>query len=240
MSNLQHSDVMPRPVDPTPLNPYFPETALAWTMRSLRELAGVTVTQVAREFGCSPSHISRIERGQRPSRALVQHYEERFTADGLLLSLYEVAEHAPEQHRQRAGGRHADRQLRHQPGDASRFVNDTIPHGTVMEPGLLFVKTWWIENTGTVHWVDRRLERQGPLTGPGLITSPTRYVDVPDTSPGETAEVQAVLRAPGYDCTSIAYFKMVDSAGNLCFPDAYQLGLDVLVRVAGQRPAEGS
>ncbi len=62
----------------------------------------------------------------------------------------------------------------------------------------------------------------------------------PVESPGETAEVQAVLRAPGYDCTSIAYYKMVDSAGNLSFPDAYQLGLDVLVRVAGQRPAEGS
>lgn len=106
-----------------------------------------------------------------------------------------------------------------------------------MEPGLLFVKTWWIENTGTVPWVGRRLERQGPLTGPGLITSPTRHVDVPDTGAGETAEVQAVLRAPGYDCTSIAYYKMVDAEGNLCFPDTYQLGLDVLVRVAGQRPS---
>jgi hypothetical protein len=30
---------------------------------------------------------------------------------------------------------------------------------------------------------------------------------------------------------------MVDADGSLCFPDAYQLGLDVLVRVEGQQPA---
>ena len=50
-------------------------------------------------------------------------------------------------------------------------------------------------------------------------------------------EITALLKAPTYDCSSIAYFKMVDTEGALCFPDAYQLGLDVLVRVEGQRPA---
>jgi hypothetical protein len=35
---------------------------------------------------------------------------------------------------------------------------------------------------------------------------------------------------------TIAYFKMVDTDGRLCWPDSYQLGLDVLVRVEGQRP----
>jgi hypothetical protein len=48
-----------------------------------------------------------------------------------------------------------------------------------------------------------------------------------------------VLKAPTYDCASIAYFKMVDADGKLCFPDNYQLGLDVLVMVRGQRPDEG-
>jgi hypothetical protein len=44
------------------------------------------------------------------------------------------------------------------------------------------------------------------------------------------------LKAPTYDCSSIAYFKMVDADGSFCFPDSYQLGLDVLVRVDGQQP----
>jgi hypothetical protein len=113
-------------------------------------------------------------------------------------------------------------------------VEDTIPHGTEMEPGLWFVKTWRIRNAGRVPWEGRRLERQGPLTGPGLITS-HRYVDVPDTDAGDVAEISVPMMAPGYDCSSIAYFKMVDHEGFLCFPDDYQLGLDVLVRVAPDR-----
>jgi hypothetical protein len=146
--------------------------------------------------------------------------------------LFEVAEHAPEQARRR--GRQAARK-RAIPGDASTFVGDTIPHGTLMAPGQVFEKTWRVKNSGSVPWQGRRLERQGPLTGPGLITS-LRYVEVPDTEPGEVAEITAVLKAPTYDCTSIAYFKMVGAEGALSFPDSYQLGLDVLVRVEGQRP----
>ena len=59
-------------------------------------------------------------------------------------------------------------------------------------------------------------------------------MDIADTEPGELAEIAAPLKAPTYDCSSIAYFKMVDADGALCFPDSYQLGLDVLVRVEGQ------
>jgi hypothetical protein len=118
-------------------------------------------------------------------------------------------------------------------GDASTFEGDTVPHGTLMEPGQVFEQTWRVRNSGTVPWEGRRLERQGPLTGPGLISS-LRFVDIPATGPGELVEITAPLKAPTYDCSSIAYFKMVDSTGALCFPDNYQLGLDVLVRVEGQ------
>ena len=75
-------------------------------------------------------------------------------------------------------------------------------------------------------WRDRQIERQGPLTAPGLITSP-KHVPVPDTKPGP-------LKAPTYDCASIAYFKMVDADAQLCFLDNYQLGLNVLVMAEGR------
>ena len=159
---------------------------------------------------------------------------ETFGGEGLLLSLLQVTEHAAEQDRRRAGGHHPEIKLA-VPGDASTFVDDTIAHGTLVTPGQMFVKTWRIRNSGTVPWRDRRLERQGPLTGPGLITS-VRYYTVPDTDPGGIAEITAPLKAPTYDVASIAYFKMVDSDGALCFPDRYQLGLDVLVLVRGQLP----
>jgi hypothetical protein len=198
-------------------------------MRQLRRVNGWNVTQAAEGFGCSPSHISRVERGARPSRELVLFYEQRFEADGMLLSLFEVVDHNAEQERRRAGGRRPRRVLAI-PGDASTFVDDTVPHGTAVRPGTIFVKTWKVRNSGSVEWRDRQLERQGPLTGPGLITSIVRHSEVPDAEPGETVEIEVLLKAPTYDCTSIAYFKMVDAERNLCFPDDYQLGLDVLLR----------
>jgi transcriptional regulator with XRE-family HTH domain len=203
-------------------------------MQKQRLIHGWTGKQVAEVFGCSPSHISRVEQGSKPSRELVQFYEDTFQADGLLLSLFEVAEHAPEQERRRAGGKRP-RLKRALPGDASTFVGDTIPHGTRMEPGQVFEQTWTLRNSGTVAWIGRRLERQGPLTGPGLISS-LRFVDIPNTEPGGEVAVTAHLKAPTYDCSSIASFKMVDADGRLCWPDSYQLGLDVLVLVRGQRP----
>jgi transcriptional regulator with XRE-family HTH domain len=226
---------MPRPQLPPHLVPRQPKTVLGWSMQKLRIVNGWTGKQVAEAFGCSPSHISRVEAGSsKPSRELVQFYEQTFEADGLLLSLFEVAEHAGEQERRRAGGRRP-RLYRAVPGDASTFLGDTIPHGTRMEPGQVFEQTWRVRNSGSVLWEGRRLERQGPLTGPGLISS-LRFVDVPDTKPGQVAKITAPLKAPTYDCSSIAYFKMVDADGKLCYPDHFQLGLDVLVRVEGQRP----
>jgi transcriptional regulator with XRE-family HTH domain len=233
LTYLQHFGAMPRPQLLPHLVPRQPKTVLGWTMQKLRQVNGWTAKRTAQAFGCSPAHISRVEHGSKPSRELVQFYEQTFGGDGLLLSLFEVAEHAPEQERRRAGGSrpHPKRAV---PGDASTFVGDTIPHGTRLSPGQFFEKTWRVCNSGSVPWKGRRLERQGPLTGPGLISS-ARYVDVPDTMPGEVAEITALLKAPTYDCTSIAYFKMVDAEGRLSFPDSYQLGLDVLVRVEGQR-----
>jgi transcriptional regulator with XRE-family HTH domain len=226
---------MPRPHLPPHLVPRQPKTVLAWSMQKLRMVNGRTGKQVAQEFGCSPSHISRVEQGtSKPTRALVQFYEDTFEGDGLLLSLFEVAETAGEQERRRAGG-HRPRLYRAAPGDASTFVGDTIAHGTLMSPGQVFEQTWRVRNSGSVAWEGRKLERQGPLTGPGLITS-LRFVDIPNTQPGEIAEITAPLKAPTYDCSSIAYFKMVDREGGLCFPDSYQLGLDVLVMVRGQAP----
>jgi transcriptional regulator with XRE-family HTH domain len=226
---------MPRPHLPPHLDPKQPWRALAWSMQKLRLISGWSGKRTAEAFGCDPSHISRVEQGtSKPTRPLVQFYEDTFEGEGLLMSMFEVVEAAPEQERRRFGGRRP-KLYRAIPGDASAFVGDTIPHGTLMEPGQAFEQTWRVRNSGTVPWQGRRLERQGPTTGPGLISS-SRFVDIPNTEPGEVAAITTPLKAPTYDCSSIAYFKMVDADGKLCFPDNYQLGLDVLVRVEGQRP----
>jgi transcriptional regulator with XRE-family HTH domain len=225
---------MPRPIRKPHLVPRQPKTLLGWSMQKQRLVAGWTGKQVAEAFGCSASHISRVEQGSKPSRELVQFYEDTFRADGLLLSMFEVAETAPEQERRRAGGKRP-KPHRAVPGDSSAFVGDTVPHGTLMQPGQMFEQAWRVKNNGTVPWRGRQLERQGPLTGPGLISS-QRFVPIPATEPGKVASITALLKAPTYDCSSIAYFKMIDSEGRLCFPDSYQVGLDVLVMVRGQTP----
>lgn len=228
---------MPRPHLPPHLVPRQPKTVLAWSLQKQRLAHGWSGRAVAKAFGCDPSLISRIESGSaKPTRSLVQFYEDTFQADGLLMSLFEVVAEAAEQDRRRSGGRRP-KPYKAIPGDASTFVGDTIPHGTLMEPGQVFGKTWKVRNSGSVPWQGRQLERQGPITGPGLITS-LRFIEIPDTKPGKIATITTILKAPTYDCSSIAYFKMVDSSGRLCFPESYQLGLDVLVLVRGQREDE--
>jgi hypothetical protein len=95
---------------------------------------------------------------------LVRFYEEAFEADGLLLSLFEVTEHNAEQERRRAGG-HRPQFKRAIPGDASTFVDDTVPHGTLRAPRQVFTKAWRIRNSGPVA-VDRETPRAPrPLDG---------------------------------------------------------------------------
>ncbi len=228
---------MARPRKPPHLDPRHPRRSLALSMQRLRRANGWTGKALAEAYGCDPAHISRVEHGQlTPSRMLVLFYEEVFEATGVLMSEFEVVISADEQERRRWGG-HRPPVYRAAPGDASEFVRDTVPHGTLMEPGQIFEKAWTVKNVGSVEWHGRRLERQGPTTGPGLITS-QRFVPMPEAIPGETITITTTLRAPTYDCASIAYFKQIDSSGHICFPDNYQLGLDVLVLVSGQKPDE--
>jgi transcriptional regulator with XRE-family HTH domain len=63
---------------------------LAWSMQTLRIANGIDAKQVATEFGCSAAHISRVEQGKtKPSRELVQFYENMLEGDGMLLSIFE-------------------------------------------------------------------------------------------------------------------------------------------------------
>lgn len=120
-------------------------------MRKLRETTTWSVRKTAREFGCDASHISRVERGGTPpSRELVQFYEDEFDGDGVLLSHFEVVDHAAEQNRRRRARGKDPKLVRAIEGDASTFVDDTIPHGTLMAPGQAFEKVWRVRNSGTV------------------------------------------------------------------------------------------
>jgi Ig-like domain from next to BRCA1 gene/WD domain, G-beta repeat len=116
-------------------------------------------------------------------------------------------------------------------GDASQFVKDvTIPDGTIMTAGEKFTKIWQIRNVGNVPWKGRFLERVGKCKGVALIYS-DRRVPIPDTMPGELVDIVAELQAPYAATNTRATWKMIDSRGNLCFPDRYNCGLGVKICV---------
>ena len=79
-----------------------------------------------------------------------------------------------------------------------------------------FDHVWLIRNDGKVPWRDRRLvcltkESQS-------IKTDVYEIDVPDTDPGETAEVIIQVDARGNENTFTSTWKMEDSSGNDCFP----------------------
>ena len=127
--------------------------------------------------------------------------------------------------------------------DGSGFVADvTIPDNSMVTTDSVFVKTWDIQNIGLVDWIGRKLvclDRKAdwnlmsshvvpPQAERGLIPE-QNMVDIPDTLSGETVRLSVTFTAPSYPCTVVSYWKMVDEAGDLCFPESQ--GLSCLVRV---------
>ena len=218
-------------------------------MRDLRQCAGVRITALAKASGWAKSTLSRVESGRdAPGLELVEYYDCHFGGDGLLLSLYAelLYERKETQHRKRASRhRSPDRgeaigvSQRHvQPAgaspndkDRSEFVGDiTVPDGTVLKPGVEFVKVWEIRNTGEVAWRHRYLTRVGAIVGAGLPYSPPR-VPIPDTEPGQSIRIAVPMRAQRLPGTAEIHWKMTDENGRLCFPDRYAHGLVVTIVV---------
>ena len=128
-----------------------------------------------------------------------------------------------------------------QEGDHISFIADvTVPDHCMVLAGQRFVKTWMLQNTGTVPWVGRKLQcvdsefvsarwvtlphkrgRKRILVedvAPGI--KPTRNsVAIPPTQSGASVEVSVTFQAPLLPADAISRWKMVDGHGALCFPE---------------------
>jgi hypothetical protein len=99
--------------------------------------------------------------------------------------------------------------------DDSEFVADlTCPDGTIMDGREEFEKRWAIQNVGWVPWRGRRLREVNP--GNGLIPE-SREVAVPETLPGQVAELAVRFTAPKYPGSYESRWKMFDENGRECF-----------------------
>ncbi|MFC6087385.1 NBR1-Ig-like domain-containing protein [Sphaerisporangium aureirubrum] len=114
------------------------------------------------------------------------------------------------------------------PGDSSAFVRDvTYPDGSTVAVGQRFAKTWEIRNTGAVSWRGRYLTRQG-TNDPGLCALPA-MTPIPDTRPGQTAQITVMITAPSLPGSCRVDWKMTDVNGQHYFPQLQ--GLFMIINV---------
>ncbi|WP_409183281.1 NBR1-Ig-like domain-containing protein [Amycolatopsis sp. VS8301801F10] len=99
------------------------------------------------------------------------------------------------------------------PGDNSKFVGDvTVPDGTVLHVGETVQKVWELQNTGSVPWHQRYLQRMDLPAGPGTCRTPDRVL-IGDTPPGDHVMVSVPLTASPAPGRCWIGWKMVDAAG---------------------------
>jgi hypothetical protein len=197
-------------------------------MRELREAAGVPLTRAASLSGWDKGHLSRVERGHtKPSRELIEWYDEQFGADRSLVNQLvelDAAVRAGKDVSQRDQRRHVQPVILggsvpvdHHPEDRAELVGESVPDGTRVVRDEKFEKTWEIRNSGERPWQDRWLTRQGAAATPGWMRSP-RSARIPDAEPGQIVTVRMMLQAPSQAGASTAYFKITDDAGRLYYP----------------------
>jgi hypothetical protein len=92
----------------------------------------------------------------------------------------------------------------------ANLVGETIPDGTVMQPGETFTKTWELENNGTCTWNSsyKIIYWSGDLMG-GL----SEYSFPEVVPPGKTGTVSIVLKAPSSNGNTTGYWKLQSEWG---------------------------
>ncbi|WP_051166287.1 NBR1-Ig-like domain-containing protein [Amycolatopsis orientalis] len=99
------------------------------------------------------------------------------------------------------------------PGDNSKFIGDvTVPDGTVLHVGETVQKVWELQNTGSVPWHQRYLQRMDLPASPGSCRTPDRVL-IGDTPPGDHVMVSVPLTASPAPGRCWIGWKMVDAAG---------------------------
>jgi Ig-like domain-containing protein/helix-turn-helix protein len=102
-------------------------------------------------------------------------------------------------------------------GDNTKFLGDvTVPDGTAVRAGTTVLKVWEIQNTGSIPWHERYLQRMDLPPAPGACRTPDRVL-IGDTPPGDHVMISVPLTAAGKPGRCWIGWKMVDAAGREFF-----------------------
>ncbi len=118
---------------------------------------------------------------------------------------------------------------------SAAFVSETIPDGTIEQPGATFTKTWTIENTGTCPWDStwQLIYFSGDMMGAAGTYS------LPQVAPGSTMDISIVLVAPTTDGQYTGYWK-IKSPWGMIFGDNSGNPFWVQVVVGSGTPGKGT
>lgn len=88
---------------------------------------------------------------------------------------------------------------------SANLTQEDPPDGTIFKPGESFLKTWWLQNTGTCTWDStyKLVYWDGELMG-GAVSYPLPVV----VAPGETKEIPILLQAPATDGQYRGYWRL--------------------------------
>lgn len=123
---------------------------------------------------------------------------------------------------QKPANGHLDQNVAVEPNDTTLFIKDvTIPDGTSIPVDTTFVKTWRVQNTGTIVWKNRYLKRITPHSR--QICSSPAMVPIPETPPGEMVDISVTFTTPHLPGSCRTDWKSSDENGNLHFPEKHGL-----------------
>ncbi len=123
----------------------------------------------------------------------------------------------------------------HNPDDVAVFNADlTVPDHALVLPGEAFRKVWELQNVGSMPWRGRRLVRVddeyvlAQRTYDGLravlipsLTSLYREIPIPDTAPGQPAQISVDFSAPSETCTVASVWRIEDAQCRPCYGPAF-------------------
>jgi transcriptional regulator with XRE-family HTH domain len=112
----------------------------------------------------------------------------------------------------------------------SAFVRDvTYPDNSAVAWNQWFEKTWEIQNVGKHPWEGFYLVNVDDPKMPGFMWPLPPAVPLERVEPGQTVLITVQLRAPGYAGSFISRWKMIDSDGELVFPDKDGIWCQIVV-----------
>lgn len=133
--------------------------------------------------------------------------------------------------------------LPHAHQDASGFVDETVPDGSLFAPEAVFDKSWTIQNIGDTVWQNRYLVNvDEPCAGQHpsgfdwqchrLVPDDT-VLALPTVYPSQICTVSVRYTAPSMAGRYVSYWRMVDETGKLCYPNGIGLSVCILVKNLG-------